>query len=50
LQILEGELRFLTDYVLDQMLEGLGFTVTHEILPFEPEKGAYHGHGHGHGH
>jgi urease accessory protein len=46
LQILEGELRFLTDYVLDQMLEGLGFSVTHEILPFEPEQGAYHGHGH----
>ena len=46
LQILEGELRFLTDYVLDQMLEGLGFSVTHEISPFAPEKGAYHGHGH----
>ncbi|MEY2666207.1 MAG: hypothetical protein RLZZ384_378 [Pseudomonadota bacterium] len=46
LQILDGELRFLTDYVLDQMLEGLGFSVTHEILPFEPEQGAYHGHGH----
>ncbi|MEI8237606.1 MAG: hypothetical protein WCG11_10635 [Methylococcaceae bacterium] len=28
------------------MLEGLGFSVTHEILPFEPEQGAYHGHGH----
>lgn len=46
LQILEGELRFLTDYVLDKMLEGLGFNITHETLPFEPEQGAYHGHGH----
>lgn len=46
LQILEGELRFLTDYVLDNMLEGLGLSVSHEILPFEPEQGAYHNHGH----
>jgi urease accessory protein len=46
LQILLGELRFLSDHVLDQMLVGLGLTVTHESLPFEPEQGAYHGHGH----
>ena len=46
LQILPGELRFLADHVLDQMLVGLGLTVTHESLPFEPEQGAYHGHGH----
>jgi len=46
LQILPGELRFLTDHVLDHMLAGLGLTVTHEVLPFEPEQGAYHGHGH----
>ncbi|SJM96526.1 urease accessory protein UreE [Crenothrix polyspora] len=46
LQILPGELRFLTDHVLDQMLVGLGLTVTHDVLPFEPEHGAYHGHGH----
>jgi urease accessory protein len=46
LQILAGELRFLTDHVLDRMLEGLGLGVTHEVLPFEPEQGAYHGHGH----
>jgi urease accessory protein len=46
LQILPGELRFLSDHVLDQMLVGLGLTVTHESLPFEPEQGAYHGHGH----
>ncbi|MGR9014922.1 MAG: urease accessory protein UreE [Gammaproteobacteria bacterium] len=46
LQILPGELRFLTDHVLDHMLEGLGLTVLHEVFPFEPEQGAYHGHGH----
>ncbi|NOU20382.1 MAG: urease accessory protein UreE [Methyloglobulus sp.] len=46
LQILPGELRFLTDHVLDQMLVGLGLTVNHELLPFEPEHGAYHTHGH----
>ena len=46
LQISAGELRFLSDHVLDQMLEGLGLVVTHEVLPFEPEQGAYHGHGH----
>lgn len=46
LQILPGELRFLTDHVLDHMLEGLGLLVSHEVLPFEPEQGAYHGHGH----
>ncbi|MFZ2171151.1 MAG: urease accessory protein UreE [Methylococcaceae bacterium] len=46
LQILAGELRFLNDHVLDHMLEGLGLAVAHEVLPFEPEQGAYHGHGH----
>ncbi|NOT13266.1 MAG: urease accessory protein UreE [Methylococcaceae bacterium] len=46
LQILSGELRFLTDHVLDKMLEGLGLVVSHAVLPFEPEPGAYHGHGH----
>jgi len=46
LQIMPGELRFLTDHVLDHMLEGLGLIVSHEVFPFEPEQGAYHGHGH----
>lgn len=46
LQILPGELRYLADHVLDQMLAGLGLTVTHQTLPFEPEAGAYHQHGH----
>jgi urease accessory protein len=46
LQILPGELRFLTDHVLDQMLVGLDLKVNHVLLPFEPEHGAYHTHGH----
>lgn len=46
LQILPGELRYLKDHVLDQMLTGLGLTVEHEVLAFEPEAGAYHSHGH----
>lgn len=61
LQIGEGFLRFQEDYVLDDMLHGLGIHVTHEQAPFEPENGAYapgtgghHHHGdddsHGHSH
>ncbi len=46
LQILPGELRYQSDHVLDQMLQGLGLTVEHQSLPFEPEHGAYHSHGH----
>lgn len=46
LQILEAELRYLSDHVLDHMLEGLGMVVSHEMLPFEPEAGAYHSHDH----
>jgi urease accessory protein len=58
LQIGPGWLRYCHDHVLDEMLQGLGLTVTVEQAPFEPEAGAYHadadGHshsdGHGHGH
>ncbi len=46
LQILPNELRYLHDHVLDGMIEGLGLTVSHETLPFEPEAGAYHSHDH----
>lgn len=46
LQILDGELRYLADHVLDHMIEGLGLAVEHRSLPFEPEAGAYHGHDH----
>ncbi len=44
LHILAGELRYLSDHVLDHMLEGLGFQISHAELPFEPEAGAYHSH------
>ncbi len=46
LQILAGELRYTHDHVLDHMLQGLHLTVTQEMLPFEPEAGAYHTHEH----
>lgn len=46
LQIQPGELRYQTDHVLDQMLQGFGLMVEHLSLPFEPEHGAYHQHGH----
>lgn len=58
LQILEGEVRYSHDHVLDDMLRGLGLEPDCAELPFEPEPGAYgehgtehaHGHGHSHGH
>ncbi|BBA34750.1 urease accessory protein [Methylocaldum marinum] len=49
LQIESGELRYLRDHVLDDMVRGLGLTVEHALMPFEPERGAYHGaHQHDH--
>jgi len=56
LQIGAGWLRYLHDHVLDEMVSGLGLTVTIETAPFEPEAGAYgaaahsllQGHGHPH--
>ena len=63
LQIGDGWLRYRHDHVLDEMVQGLGLTVTVEQAPFEPEAGAYHadadgahghshsdGHDHDHGH
>ena len=49
LQIGQGWLRYLHDHVLDDMLKGLGLTVSCERAPFEPEAGAYGG-GHQHHH
>ncbi len=46
LQIQAGELRYLGDHVLDDMLAGMGMNVKHQTLPFEPEAGAYHKHSH----
>ena len=50
LQIGPGWVRYAPDHVLDEMVRGLGLTVIHESVRFEPERGAYHGHGHPQGH
>lgn len=58
LQIGQGWVRYQHDYVLDDMVRGLGLDVIVEEAPFEPEGGAYgaapHHHGnvlmHGHQH
>ncbi len=55
LQVGNGFLRFQKDYVLDDMLHGLGVHVVHEEAEFEPENGAYakgntHSHSHAHSH
>lgn len=51
LQIGDGFLRYLRDYVLDDLAGRLGFEVIAETAPFEPEAGAYDADGHGtHGH
>jgi urease accessory protein len=55
LQIGDGWLRYGHDHVLDDMVRGLGLTVTIEQAPFEPEAGAYHAdaegpHSHAHSH
>lgn len=47
LQIAPGWLRYQQDSVLDQMVVGLGLTLEQQMLPFEPEAGAYQG-GHHH--
>jgi urease accessory protein len=47
LEVGDGWIRYLTDHVLDAMVEQLGLPVTHEVEPFEPEAGAYGGHTHG---
>jgi urease accessory protein len=47
-QVGEGFLRLAEDHVLEEMLRGLGASVTHIEAPFEPEAGAYGG-GHRHG-
>ncbi len=54
LQVGDGWVRYLPDHVLDDMVRGLGLTVTEEPARFEPERGAYAGqppalHSHPHG-
>lgn len=48
LQVGDGWLRLEQDYVLKEMLVGLGMQITEKNAPFEPEAGAYGG-GHRHG-
>ncbi len=48
LQINKDCLRYEHDHVLDEMVKGLGLSVSVEKAPFEPEAGAYGG-GHKHG-
>ena len=53
LQIEAGFSRYQHDYVLDEMVVGLGGSVEVELAPFEPEAGAYQsqaGAGHHHHH
>lgn len=56
LQVDLGRVSYQTDHVLDDMVEQMGLSVRHQMLPFEPEPGAYHRHAagghaeHGHGH
>jgi urease accessory protein len=50
LQVLPDRLMFQPDHVLDAMVCGLGAQVSHDVLAFQPEQGAYHGSGHGHTH
>ncbi len=46
----QGFCRYTHDHVLDDMVKGLGASITVEQAPFEPESGAYSGGGHGHSH
>lgn len=46
-QVGDGFLRIAADHVLEEMLRGLGATVSALVAPFEPEAGAYAG-GHHH--
>jgi urease accessory protein len=48
LEVGDGWVRYLTDHVLDAMVEQLALPVAHEVEPFEPEAGAYGAHGHTH--
>jgi urease accessory protein len=49
-QFADGRLRIRHDHVLEDMLRGLGATVTPVQAPFDPEPGGGHDHGHHHDH
>jgi urease accessory protein len=46
-EIRPDALRVRQDHVLEAMLTGLGGSVRRLVVPFSPERGAYHGHDHG---
>ncbi|HEX7669717.1 MAG TPA: urease accessory protein UreE [Polyangiaceae bacterium] len=46
-QVEPGNLSYLHDHVLDDLVRGLGLSVEVMDAPFEPESGAYGAHGHG---
>jgi urease accessory protein len=48
-QIAGKTLRIRRDHVLEEMLRGLGASLSYLDAPFDPETGAYNHHGHGHG-
>lgn len=50
LQVEREFLRYQHDYVLDDMVRGLGLEVSLEQAPFEPEAGAYQSAPHSHNH
>jgi len=49
-QIVGNRIRIRRDHVLEEMLEGLGASVTPLNAAFDPESGAPHGHAHAHDH
>jgi urease accessory protein len=49
-QVAGDRLRIRRDHVLEEMLRGLGATLTVLDAPFDPESGAYHDRHHGHDH
>jgi urease accessory protein len=46
-EIRADSLRVRQDHVLEAMLNGLGGLTRRLVVPFTPERGAYHGHDHG---
>ena len=46
-EIRQNSLRVRQDHVLEAMLTGLGGRTRRLVVPFTPERGAYHGHDHG---
>jgi urease accessory protein len=49
-QVAGDRLRIRRDHVLEDMLRGLGATLTRLDAPFDPEGGAYRGGHHDHDH